>query len=131
MLIAIRILQVIAAIFGLFTFANGAQFGARVYGAESVDWSQILYAIVPGIGSVVSWAASHWLGLRVTTPAATELISAIAAWLPGLIAKKEDVVARRRVVVALFSLIDSINGWDELEKTKVALGAPITQDAKL
>jgi hypothetical protein len=125
MLLAVRILQIIAISLGLLGAYNAEQFGSRLYGDVPVDWLQSLYAILPALGGVVSWFASHYLNLNVSTPAATELLSAIAGWL----ASKNDLTARRRLLLAVVGFVESLAGWEEAERLRAAMATPEEVDS--
>lgn len=120
----VRALQVASILLGLLGGGNALACGAKVFGSSGVatTWDG-LATFMPIIGAAVSWAVSHFLGWKLTTPAITELMAALIAY--GRSRSDEN---KRRLIIAIIpvakELVGSLEALVVLSKTLDGLDQP-------
>lgn len=101
-LLIIRGLQIASIIAGLLGSGNAVMLAGRSFEGSGFDWFS---TVAPLLAAAGSWAASHFLGWKLTTPALTELASAIVAY--GTTRSDEN---KMRLLVAIIAVAKELVG---------------------
>lgn len=122
----VRALQIGSILLGLLGGGNALACGAKVFGASgaATSWDG-LATLGPILAAVASWAGSHFLGWKLTTPAITELMAALIAY--GRDRSDEN---KRRLIIAIIpvakELVGSLEALVTLSKTLDGLDSRVS-----
>ena len=101
-LLLIRGLQVLSALFALLGGGNAAAMAGKSFEGTGFDW---MATIAPMLAAAGSWAASQFLGWKLTTPTLTELAAAIIAY-----GRDRSEEHKMRLLVAIIAVVKELVG---------------------
>lgn len=110
-LLVVRLIQVISAGCGIWSFWNGAALRDRMMLGESTQVWEWLVSMGPMVLAGALWLGANYLGVRVGLR--SELILAMVAWLRG---PRDRPSERRLVLAALDFLVERAAGNEAMQK---------------
>lgn len=109
--LVVRLIQVISAGCGIWSFWNGAALRDRMMLGESTQVWEWLASMGPMVLAGALWLGANYLGVRVGLR--SELFLAMVAWLRG---PRDRASERRLVLAALDFLVERAAGNEAMQK---------------
>ncbi len=122
-LLIVRLIQLISAGCGLWSFWNGAALRDRMMLGETTQGWEWVASVGPLVLAGVLWLGANYLGVRVGLR--SELFQAIVAWLRG---PRDRASERRLILAALDFLVERAAGNPAMQKLLADLAELLQQN---
>ena len=123
-LLIVRLLQGLSVLLGLWGGGNAAAMAGKSFEGSGFDW---MATIAPILAAAGSWAASQFLGWKLTTPSLTELAAAIIAY-----GRERSEENKMRLLVAIIAVVkDLVGSLESLVKLSEAMDSVTVASSQL